>query len=287
MTIAETEVVGVVEEAPPRVEWGPVIAGAISAAALAFVLHAFAAGIGISVSSTAPTWRDTSIALVLLSGLYLLLVAFASYGFGAYVAARLRRRRMAGAEDGSFSDGMHGLMVWALATLLTATLAVAVAGISTRLAAPAGVAGSSQSVAGENIIALDLDRLFRADRRPQASAQADMAYTRAEAARILLTASSHRGMLPEDRQYLVRLVSANTGLAAPEAERRVEAVVARARENINRARHSAAILAFMAAAVSLLGAAVAWWAACTGGQHRDGLVAIPTFWNWGNPYERA
>jgi hypothetical protein len=72
MTIAETEVVGVVEEAPSRVEWGPVIAGAIAAAALAFVLHAFAAGIGIAVSSTAPTWRDASIALVLLSGLYLL-----------------------------------------------------------------------------------------------------------------------------------------------------------------------------------------------------------------------
>jgi hypothetical protein len=217
MTIAETEVVGVVEEAPSRVEWGPVIAGAIAAAALAFVLHAFAAGIGIAVSSTAPTWRDASIALVLLSGLYLLLAAFASYGFGAYVAARLRRRRAATAEDGSFSDGMHGLMVWALATLLTAILAVAVAGFSTRLAAPAGTAGSSQSVAGENIIALDLDRLFRADRRPQT----DMAYARAEAARILLTASSHRGMLPEDRQYLVRLVSANTGLKAwPRAPRR-------------------------------------------------------------------
>jgi hypothetical protein len=283
MTIAETEVVGVVEEAPARVEWGPVIAGAIAAAALAFVLHAFAAGIGIAVSSTAPTSRDASIALVLLSGLYLLLAAFASYGFGAYVAARLRRRRAATAEDGSFSDGMHGIMVWALATLLTAILAVAVAGFSTRLAAPAGIAGSSQSVAGENIIALDLDRLFRADRRPQT----DMAYARAEAARILLTASSHRGMLPEDRQYLVRLVSANTGLAGPEAERRVESVVTRAKENIDRARRSAAILAFMAAAVALMGAAVAWWAACTGGQHRDGLVAIPTFWNWGNPYERA
>jgi hypothetical protein len=281
MTIAETEVVGVVEQAPARVEWGPVIAGAIAAAALALVLHAFAAGIGISVSSTAPTWRDASFALVFLSGLYLLLAGFASYGFGAYVAARLRRRRAAGSEDGSFSDGMHGLMVWALATLLTAILAVAVAGIGSRLAAPSGAAGPSASVAGENIIALDLDRLFRADRRPQT----DMAYARAEAARILLTASGHRGMLPEDRQYLVRLVSANTGLAAAEAERRVESVVTRAKENIDRARRAAAILAFMAAAVALMGAAVAWWAACTGGQHRDGLVAIPPFWNWGNPYE--
>ena len=283
MTIAETEVVGVVEEAPSRVEWGPVTAGAIAGAALAFVLHGFAAAVGISVSSTAPTWRDASFALVFLSGLYLLLAAIASYGFGAYVAARLRRRRAVAGEDGSFSDGMHGIIVWALATLLTAILAVAAVGIGSRLAAPSGAAGPSASVAGENIIALDLDRLFRADRRQQL----DLAYARAEAARILLTASSHRGMLQEDRQYLVRLVSANTGLAAPEAERRVESVVTRAKENIDRARHAAAILAFMAAAVALLGAVVAWWAACTGGQHRDGLVAIPEFWKWGNPYERA
>jgi hypothetical protein len=63
------------------VQWGPVIAGAIAAAALALVLHGFAAAIGLSVSSTAPTWRDTSVALVLLSGLYLVLAAILSYGF--------------------------------------------------------------------------------------------------------------------------------------------------------------------------------------------------------------
>ena len=50
-------------------EWGPIIAGAIAAAALGLVLHAFALAIGLSVSSTAPTWRDASFALVLLSGL--------------------------------------------------------------------------------------------------------------------------------------------------------------------------------------------------------------------------
>ena len=62
------------------VQWGPVIAGALTAAALASVLHGFAAAIGMSVTSTAPTWRDASIALWLLSGLYLIAVALASYG---------------------------------------------------------------------------------------------------------------------------------------------------------------------------------------------------------------
>src|SRR5262245_37274742 len=72
------------------VQWGPVIAGAIAAAALAVVLHAFAAAIGLAASSTSPTWRDASIALWLVSGLYLILAALASYGLGGYVAGRTR-----------------------------------------------------------------------------------------------------------------------------------------------------------------------------------------------------
>src|SRR5689334_8675867 len=119
--------------------WTPVVAGALAAAALAFVLHSFAAAVGLSVSSTAPTWRDASFALVLLSGLYLLLAALASYGFGGYVAARLRDRLVgAPVEDVEFRDGMHGLMVWALATLLAGLLVLAAAQALPRLAAPSG-----------------------------------------------------------------------------------------------------------------------------------------------------
>jgi hypothetical protein len=102
----------------------------------------------------------------------------------------------------------------------------------TRLAAPpGGQTGPSTSIGGENLIAYDLDRLFRAEQRPNA----DLDYPRAEAARILLTTSSHRGMQPADGAYLVRLTIANTGLAQPDAERRVDEVAARAKENISRA----------------------------------------------------
>ena len=53
-------------------------------------------GIGLSLSSAAPTWRDTSWALVLISGLYLLLMALASYGFGAYLAALVIYQQLSG-----------------------------------------------------------------------------------------------------------------------------------------------------------------------------------------------
>ena len=89
-----------------------------------------------------------------------------------------------------------------------------------------------------------------------------MNYTRAEAGRILLTASSHRGMQADDRTYLVRLVAAMTGLAPTNAERRVNDVIAQTKENISRARRSAVIFGFMVGASALLGAVAAWFAAC-------------------------
>lgn len=274
----ETRTAVVTGQTVPGVDWGPVFAGTFVASAVALVFHGFAAALGISVSSSAPTWRDASLALVLASGLYLLVVGFFSYGLGAYVTSRLRPRT--NVSDTSYSDGMHGLLTWALATVLTALLAASLAAGAARLAAPSATsAGAAQSVAGENIIAFDLDRLFRG--RPL---QGDVTYTRAEAARILLTTSSHRGMLDQDRAYLVRLVSANTGLGAPEAERRVTEVSASAKANLARARHSAAIFAFMAAAVALLGAAVAWFAAIEAGRHREGLDPVPTLFEWEKPY---
>jgi hypothetical protein len=278
MTSTEIRGAPLVEGATFNLQWGPIVAGAITAAAVALILHSFAIAIGLAVGSAAPTWRDSSVVLVLVTGLYLLLSAIASYGVGGYVAAR-ERVPVAGRapEEVELQDGMHGLLAWALATLITAAIAFATLQSLPRLAASAGTAaGPSASVAGENIIAFDLDRLFRGERR----GQGDLSYARAEAARILLTASSHRGMQADDRAYLIRLTSAQTGLSAADAERRVDEVIARARDNIARARRSAVIVAFMAGAAALVGAAVAWFAACAGGENRDGRVAPHMLWDW-------
>jgi hypothetical protein len=263
--------------------WSPVIAGALAAAALGFVLHAFAIAIGLSASSAAPTWRDTSFALVLLSGLYLLLAAIVSYGFGGYVAGRLRARIAAApSEDVEFRDGVHGLIVWALATLLTGVVVLWTLQPLSRPAQPSA-AGAANSVAGENLIAFDLDRLFRGDRRPAG----DIAYARAEAARILLTTASHSGMQGDDRAYLARLVAVTTGLPPADADQRVLVVAGNAKTDIDRARRSGVLLGFMSGAAALLGAAMAWFAAVSGGRHRDGHDAIPSYMDWGRPYTRS
>src|SRR6185436_14071537 len=136
-----------------------------------------AGAIGLAVSSTAPTWRDASFGLVFLSGFYLIVVALLAYGLGGYAAGRLRLPiESITADEREFRDGVHGLIVWAIATLVTALLLGFVALGASRLAAPSGGdAGPAASVGGENIIALDLDRLFRAD--PPVSG-ADLQYNR-------------------------------------------------------------------------------------------------------------
>src|ERR1044072_6921379 len=78
-------------DAPSRfVDWSPIVLGAFAAAALSSVLLTFAVTIGLGVPSTAPTWRDASAALAILSGLYLILQAVLSFGLGGYIAGHSR-----------------------------------------------------------------------------------------------------------------------------------------------------------------------------------------------------
>jgi hypothetical protein len=195
-------------------------------------------------------------------------VAIAAYGLGGYIAGRLRDRLDdRGEVDREVRDGIHGLLVWGLATLLTAAMIGFILVPASRVATPnSGPAGSSTSVAGENLIAFDLDRLFRGA-RPQAGA--DMEYPRAEAARILLSSTGRDGVSNDDRTYLVRRVSELTALPAAEAQHRVDSAIESARQNIQRARHAAVVLAFCAGAAALIGAAVASFTAVLGGKHRD------------------
>lgn len=256
---------------PVRVSWSAIFAGALCGTGLAFVLDAFGAAIGLAVSSAAPTWRDASFGLVFLSGVYLILTAVVSYGCGAYLAARLGDRFTETAEMRETHDGALGLIVWGMMTLVTAlVLAIGTIGLSHLSTPSAGANGAATSVAGENIIAFDLDKLFRSSGRSNATPNP---YVRSEAARILLTTSSHRGLLPEDRNYLVALVERVTGLPGSEAQARTNAVATSAKQDINRARNSGVILAFMLAAAALLGALAAWIAAGYAGRERDGLEA--------------
>jgi hypothetical protein len=255
-----------------HVQWSAIFAGAVAAAGLSFALNAFATGIGLSIVSTAPTWREASSWLALISGLYFLFVALLAFALGGYIAGRLRAPLNLSAGEMEFRDGIHGLITWGLAVIFTAIFALATAFIAAKAIEPQG-GGQAQSVAGENIIASELDELFRADRLP-----AGLTYRRAEAARILLKASGHRGVPAADRQYLSMIVGTSAGLSMEEAQGRVDREIAAAKDELHKARVAAVLQAFFIAVALFAGAAVAWFAACEGGRERErGTYPI---WDW-------
>ena len=249
------------------VSWTPVVLGALVAAAFSSILLAFGATIGLAVTSTAPTWRDASAALALLSGLYLIVQAAVSFGAGGYIAGRVRPG-MADPDpvETERRDGLHGLAAWSIAVVLGALLA-ALVGSASLTRSNGSNAPTATTSAAEPLLSYEIDRMFRAVRRPP---NVDLAAERAEAGRILLTASSHSGMSSEDRGYLVQLVSTATGFTGPDAEKRVDAAVAGAKNAIAKSRRSSVILAVSVAAALLLGAAISWAAAGVGRRHRDG-----------------
>lgn len=256
---------------PWFLQWTPVIAGGLAAAAMSSILLSFAATVGLGVSSSSPTWRDASVALWILSGIYLVLQAIVCFGFGGYIAGRARvpyaaaRAGAVSADDGDSRDGLHGLISWSVAVVLGAVLLAFTGAAATR--------SSATATAEPSALSYEIDHLFRSARRP---ANVDLTRERAEAGRILQTSSSHDGVSTDDRAYLIQEVGVATGLAAPDAEKRVDTAIVDAKKAINRARSASIILAFSLATALLVGSVIAWAAAVAGGRHRDG-IPLP---NW-------
>jgi len=285
-TLMREEIIegGLDGEAPRSIQWSSVFAGALAAGAMSFILVGFGVAVGLGVSSASPTWRDASAALALLSGLYLIVQAIISFGFGGYIAGRTTRPAPALAtieDDGERRAGLHGLTSWALAVLAGAAL-LALLGAAAIDRSPMRSSASNTSAA-EPLLSYELDKLFRAPRR---APNIDLREVRAEAGRILMTSSSHSGVSTDDRAYLVQQVAAVTGLAAPDSERRVDALIADSKTAISRARRNSIIVAFSIAAATLIGAAVAWAAAVAGGRHRDG-EPLPNWMASSNRFHRS
>jgi hypothetical protein len=257
----------------PSIAWDAVIAGGLVAASVSAVLLTFGSAVGLSVVSTSPSWRDTSVFLWLVSGLYLVFAALASFGFGGYVAGRLSHRFAGSDAEIAFRDGMNGIFAWGLAVLFAALLAAAGAAISDKSVPTTGA--PSNASAGETLLAPELDKVFRTDRP---IGDADWTARRAEASRILLTAGGHSGVARDDRDYLAAMVSARTGTDVADAGARTDRAIADAATAIASARHAAILEGFMIGAALLLGAAIAWFAAEEGGRERE-AGTLPK-WQW-------
>ncbi|MGA8320161.1 MAG: hypothetical protein WB774_04915 [Xanthobacteraceae bacterium] len=249
---------------PAFFQWSSIFGGALVAAGCFFVTTTFATAIGLAVSSASPTWRDTSVGLVVLSGAWIVLTAIGSFALGGYIAGRTRLTWQASADDVHFRDGIYGLIVWALGIVLGVALAWASASTVTPIK-PAAITSETAGSTEPAFLTYEIDRLLRSDARPAA----DDPGLRAEAGRILQRGVGRNDLSTDDRDYLVHLVQARAGLPPADALQRVQRVVTESRDAARQARKSAIIIGFTLAAALAAAAAAAWGAAIIGGRHRD------------------
>jgi hypothetical protein len=270
---------------PGFVEWSAVLAGAVLAAALSFVLLTFGTAIGLSATSPWPNSGLSAKVIASLAIFWALAQQIGSLMAGGYVAGRVRARWRETGHEAEFRDGLHGGLVWAVGVLISALLVFATAGVVARTGAEvAGKAAISMAASTGDPMDAALDSMLRptaaqAGAPPAAGAGAAARRagaptgdeTRAEVARIL-AGSVTRGLSTENRTYLAQVVAQRTGLSQQEAERRVDAAINDARAAADKARRAAALTGFVTAAGLVLSFGAAWWAAMKGGQHRDNSV---------------
>jgi len=134
------------------IEWGTVIAGAVVACAISFVLLQFGAVVGLAQIDFGST-PDANITPggILGTGIWLLWVQLLASLTGGCLAGRMRMP-IAGASEHErdMRDGVHGLLVWA-----TATLAVVVAaGFAAAIAAVGQPAPTAETAAAADVVAM-------------------------------------------------------------------------------------------------------------------------------------
>src|SRR5262245_51320004 len=109
--------------AESAVSWGAIFAGAAAGAALSLILLILGVGLGLSTVSPWTHSGLTPTAVGLSTIAWVTFTQLAASAIGGYLAGRLRTKWTDTIRDEAyFRDTAHGLLTWAVATLLTAGL---------------------------------------------------------------------------------------------------------------------------------------------------------------------
>lgn len=264
------------------VSWPAVFAGAAAAAALSFILLLL--GVGLGLSSISP-YAYNPAPLGAGAVAWIAFTQLAAAGLGGYLAGRLRLKwSHVHGDEVHFRDTAHGLLAWAVATLVT--VALLAGGVKAALggaldaaasAAPSMAAAVAADAPSDGRTAYFADLLLRS-----ASNDAAGEPQRGEMNRILASSLAAGRLAPADRAYLAQVVARRAALDQAQAERRVDDTYARAAKAAaeakaqvlrvaDEARKAAAHSALWMFVALLFGAFVASLAATLGGRQRDHL----------------
>jgi hypothetical protein len=273
------------------VSWAAIFAGAVSAAAMTLIMLILGFGLGFSAISP---WQNEGVTMETIGWstiIWLTITQIVAAGLGGYIAGRLRTRWTdINIDEIYFRDTAHGLISWAVATLLVALLILSSVGavISGTSKAGASLAqGATSVVPAISEVASEssdyfTDALLRTEPGAEIAQRAD-GDVRDELSNILVQALRDGELNENDKQYVVGLVANYTELDESEAEQRFDNVIERAeqavadaeqtaREAADTALEGATFASLWIFVALLIGAYIASFMATVGGRQRDSII---------------
>jgi hypothetical protein len=233
------------------VDWGAIIAGSFVAVAISSLFLTFGSAVGLSMASFQNGKSASLTALVVAGALWLLWVQVSSFVAGGYVAGRLRRRIGDGTpHEAEIRDGSHGLIVWAVGVVIASMLAIS------------GLSGAASVSPMDYFV----EKMLRSD---TSAAPITPTVDAAQISRVLTNNLGSAAMDSADKNFLVSAISTQSGLPQAEAQARLDQTVATLKAQADSARRYGILLAFLTAASFLISGVAAWWAATSGGKHRN------------------
>ena len=109
------------------ISWAAILAGAVASLALSLVLSTLVAGFGLKLASPWPGRAAPSGSFTPMLGAAMVAVQVVSSALGGYLAGRLRTKWInLHSHEAHFRDTAHGLLAWAVSTIVGAVLVATV-----------------------------------------------------------------------------------------------------------------------------------------------------------------
>jgi hypothetical protein len=269
----------VTESSVSAISWPAIFGGAIVAASTTLILMLIGSGLGFALVSPWPNGSASATTFTVVAGIWLIVMQWLSSGLGGYITGRLRTKWVrTHTHEVFFRDTAHGLLSWALASVIGAMILASAGTSAIGTGTRAVASGATQGAGAEAGLlarqqAYEADSLFRGEKSDAAVSAGNV---RAEATRIFARGLADGGIPAADRDYLVNVVTDRTGLSHDDAQKRVDDVIAqekaaeiKVREAADTARKSVAAFAIFTAISMLIGAFIACVTAAYGGSLRD------------------
>jgi len=112
-----------VESSASAVEWASIFGGALAAFGVTLILLTLGPGLGLTTVSPWSFTHPSPTTFGTVAAIWLVITQWLSSAFGGYLTGRLRTKWVGiRTDEVLFRDTAHGLLAWALATLLIAAL---------------------------------------------------------------------------------------------------------------------------------------------------------------------